>query len=187
MVAQVSVGIKAGVMLVNRTVTSLNFKSIDRAKLSYLGGGFMTIPLYEKCNLQIELLYANKGIGNVDILVRTDYHYMNLPVLLQYRIADRLWLEAGPEVGYLLAYRQFLTQGTGADNDIFARDFDVAINLGAGYDISDRVHLNLRYNLGVYDVTKPFSEVFTTARPGVPDNPKTINRSVQLSVGFRLF
>ena len=60
----------------------------------------------------------------------------------------------------------------------------MAINLGVGYEPVNRVLLNLRYNFGIFDIDRPFHEV-------VPGNPPqedwhTANRSLQLTVGYRL-
>lgn len=96
--AQVEFGVKAGGMLSQTSVLDPDSLSgMTDAKISYLLGGFVNIPISASFSVQPELLYANKGHKNFY------QHYLNLPIMLQYHLTDRLKLEAGPEVGYLLA------------------------------------------------------------------------------------
>ena len=64
------------------------------------------------------------------------------------------------------------------------KSFDMAINLGVGYEPINRVLLNLRYNFGIYDIDRPFHEVFPGTRP--QEDWHTANRTLQLTVGYRI-
>jgi hypothetical protein len=183
--AQASFGLKAGGMLSTRVTNSLDH-NLEIAKLSFVGGAFYSFPISEQFGIQVELLYANKAIEaearRAFQLLREDLHYINLPVMLQYKLKERLTLELGPEVSYLIDQKQIATTGTQPPSP-FMKDFDMAINLGVGYEPLNRVLLNLRYNFGIYDIDRPFHEVVPGATP--EEDRHRANRTLQLTVGYR--
>ncbi|MEM9834814.1 MAG: porin family protein [Bacteroidota bacterium] len=181
--SQAGLGVKAGGMMVTKTGNTLDH-NLKIVKASYLGGMFYGIPFNERFGLQLELLYANKGRGEArQFLIREDLHYLNLPIMLQYTVTKRWGIELGPEIGYLLGQRQFFTFGTQPPSP-FQKNFDMAINLGMNYALTKRLFLNLRYNLGIYDTSKPFHEVIISAEP--EEDTFTGNRTLQLSLGYWL-
>jgi len=184
--AQAGFGLKAGGMLSTRVANSLDH-NLDIAKFSFVGGAFYSFPIHEQFGLQVELLYANKAIEverrRAFQLLSEDLHYINLPVMLQYKLKERLILELGPEVGYLIGQKQIATTGTQPPSP-FMKDFDMAINLGVGYEPVNRVLLNLRYNFGIFDIDRPFHEVVPGATP--EEDRHRANRTLQLTVGYRL-
>lgn len=184
--AQASFGIKAGGMMATKVTNSLDH-NLEIAKLSFVGSAFYSFPISEQFGLQLELLYANKGLEaearRAIQLIREDLHYLNLPVMLQYKLKERLILELGPEVGYLIGQKQIATIGTQRPSP-FTKDLDMAINLGIGYEPINRVLMNLRYNFGIFDITRPFHEVVPGATP--EEDRHTANRTLQLTVGYRL-
>ena len=185
--AQASFGLKAGGMLSTRVTNSLDH-NLDIAKLSFVGGAFYSFPISEQFGLQVELLYANKAIElerrRWVQLVREDLHYLNLPVMLQYKPKERLTLELGPEVGYLIGQKQVISNVSTQRPSPFTKDFDMAINLGVGYEPVNRVLLNLRYNFGIYDIDRPFHEVVPGATP--EEDRHRANRTLQLTVGYSI-
>ncbi|MEK6481780.1 porin family protein [Catalinimonas sp. 4WD22] len=183
--AQVKFGLKAGAMWSNiATIAPDSLSGLGPEKLSYLVGGFMNIPINAKFSVQPELLYANKGWKNFY------RHYINLPLMLQYKITDRLKIEAGPEVGYLLG----ATSGSMFSNFYnrthnYTSDFDLAINIGASYDLTDRLNIGLRYNHGVLDSYKFETSRFSFSDTNLADffsDYNIQNRTLQLSVGWKL-
>jgi hypothetical protein len=177
--AQIEFGIKAGPMLSNTITQDYDTISFERPnpRFSYVLGAFAMIELSEKLTLQPELLYANKGTGAFD--QRFDrpegFHYLNLPILLQYNLLRSLKVGIGPEFGLLL------------NKDLpTVNDFDLGINFGVSYMLSDRWMVDIRYNSGVTDVSDVELGGLldpVTMEP-VPINPKTTNRSWQLTVGY---
>ncbi len=186
--AQVQVGLKAGSILAD-IATEIEGSSISdtsEPKLSYMAGGFASLPFNEKIGMQVELLYTNKGNKASTIEYKTNLHYINLPVLLQYKITDKLKVEAGPEIGYLLgAYSRDLSRQTSFEFNTI-KDFDVGINAGVSYDLSEKLLLGLRYNLGVYDISKDITANDPEGNPYI-FRTNAQNRGLQLSVGLKLF
>ena len=165
--AQVSVGIKAGGALSGHTFDGIGLGEGEFIKPTYLGGLFVSVPLTDKFNLQPEVLYTNKGDQSSSGDLRYNLHYINLPIMLQYHVLDRLTVELGPEFGYLLsAGTNFNSGGFSSfsntpsfDDQLLAsyRDLDIALNLGVDYALSDRWSVNVRYNLGIRDISDDFT------------------------------
>ncbi len=208
LVAQVSIGLKAGGALSGHAYESIGLGESDFVKPTYLGGLFVSIPLTDKFSIQPEVLYSNKGFrtgrpeipgGRVGDRLYFNLRYVNVPIMLQYHVLDRLTVELGPELGYLLGssseigmFNLFTQSSTSFDELLSSyRDFDVALNLGIGYALSDRWSVNLRYNLGLRDITDDYTIMAITEPGGQPEpflvSGSTYNRSVQLSVGLRIF
>ena len=181
--SQATFGVKAGGIIATRGSNNANHH-LRFAKVSYLGGIFYSLSLNKQFDLQLELLYANKGRGEANqFLIREDLHYLNLPIMLQYAISERFGVELGPEIGYLLGQGQLSTTGINRSNP-FLKNFDMAINLGVNYRLIEKVFLSLRYNIGIYDTDKPFHKVFPDTPP--EEDKFMGNRTLQLSVGYRL-
>lgn len=210
--AQTFVGLKAGGALSGNTSGGIGLGGSAFAKPTYLGGFFISVPLTDNLRVQPEVLYVNKGnqsriVPRRSFTPRYNLHYINLPIILQYHVLNRLMVELGPEFGYLLSAGTNLN----ASGSIVSfspppefpsfheqllssfRDFDIAINLGMGYVLSDRWSLNLRYNLGLYDISDDFEVSFR--KIGDPNGEvesilfsgTRYNRSAQISVGYRIF
>ena len=168
--AQVEFGIKAGPMLtrtyynVGDTTTGFN-----DARVSFVVGAFVSIPLVKKLSLQTEVLYAAKGDGYYD------QNYIYLPLMLRYAFLPKLSVEAGAEVGYFLGYISTVI------NKPRFKDYDVGINAGVNYEILDQLSVGLRYNLGVMDVIAYQAQI----DPDTILAPIGRNHSLQLTVGYR--
>jgi len=169
--AQVEFGLKAGPML-TRTYFNVGDTStgFNDARVSFVAGAFVGIPLVEKLSLQAEVLYAAKGDANYD------QNYIYLPLMLRYEFMPRLSVEAGAEVGYFLGYIS-----TVINNPMF-KDYDVGINAGVNYELLDKLSIGLRYNLGVMDVVAFQARIDSDTT----FEPIGKNHSLQLTVGYRL-
>lgn len=104
--AQVSFGPKAGL---NLAFTSINNPEAVTNPLvaSFNLGGFVDYKLADNIALKAELFYSGEGaqsktMGNP--IVYTDkINYLNLPVLFQLMSAKGLFIETGPQIGFLLS------------------------------------------------------------------------------------
>ncbi|MBG8554349.1 porin family protein [Hymenobacter guriensis] len=140
--------------------------------------------------LQTELAYAGLGFhlkaasGNY-VAFRERLHYLQLPVLMQLRLS-RLWLEAGPQVSYLLGHRWL--DGPGGllgspniytDNTEKFHRWDFSAVVGAGYQLTDKLGVGLRYAHGLTPVYQPVSA------DGTPPG-RLRNRSLSLNLSYQL-
>ncbi len=105
LLAQTSVGLKVGGALSGQAFEGVGLSTGNDVKPTYLGGVFVTVPLTKTFSLQPEVLYINKGlqfVGNSSNPTRYNLHYLSVPIMLRYHILNRLTVELGPEVSYLL-------------------------------------------------------------------------------------
>jgi len=106
------------------------------------GGGFYAglladIELIEKIHVQPELLYANVG-GESMIIV---------PVMAKYYVAEAFNLQGGLQLDFLLDPPSFDIQGLELSQ--LVKDNGFSVNVGAGYDISDKIALQVKYSFGI--------------------------------------
>src|SRR6478735_3904447 len=101
--AQVELGIKGGVNF--SSVTNLN----GNDRISGFGGLFLHNSLNKHWCIQPELLYSAQGERSFDengVKNNLNLNYLQLPVMVQYFATRHFYLEAGPQVGYLLQARR---------------------------------------------------------------------------------
>ena len=116
-------------------------------------------------------------------------NYLNIPILVKYELFDGFTMNVGPQFGFLLGGLKqdwdlsyvAVTDGvlgsvseSGTDNynkdDVNTFDFSVAV--GLEYDITERIDVSVRYNIGLTDIAK---------------DGKSRNGVFQLGVGFKIF
>lgn len=148
-----SFGVKGGIQFSN-----MNFDHSSGNRAGFHLGGFVNLPVNEAISIQGELLYSSQGHRFDDtpdyINDRNIVSYLNIPVLLRYTFAGSLYAEAGLQPGLLLsAHEKWEETETGEkDSDNFAeylKKFDVGIGGGAGYRITPRLDISLRYMYGL--------------------------------------
>ncbi|WP_146191815.1 outer membrane beta-barrel protein [Algibacter marinivivus] len=111
------------------TTSNLN-NSKNRTNRSgfYLGVFFTDINLSEKFELQPELNF---------LAIKDDLNQLQAPILAKYEVADKLNLVAGPNLGFLL------------DAPDGIKSFNIGFDLGATYDITEKILVSARYNKGL--------------------------------------
>lgn len=135
-------GLKAGVDLYTSKAKFVNpisgaTQTFTASGTGFYVGGFISFPMSEKIAIQPELAYVaveNSG-------------FLNLPILAKYELAEKIHVLAGPCVNYFLD----------ADED----EIKLNVDLGAAYDITEKIDINARYSLGFGDIT--FSGIFIGA------------------------
>jgi hypothetical protein len=156
---------------------------------SYIGfqlGGFAEIKVSDKFFVQPELVYSTQGSeekGNQNIN-GTDYDakiiykfaYINIPVMAKYYVAKSFSLEAGPQFGFLTRAKAELKvagQSVEVDFKDYVKSVDFGINLGAGYDFTDKFSAGVRYNFGLTDIDKE------------DDSSEVKNAVFSVSIGYK--
>ncbi|MBE0424788.1 MAG: PorT family protein [Lutibacter sp.] len=146
--AQTSFGAKAGLNVANLIGDVTDNESL----IGFNAGVFVEIPLADSFYIQPELIYSTQGakfdfpiIGSTDLKL----NYINLPIMFKYDVANRFYLEAGPQVGFLVA----------ADlGDLDVKDSyestDFAANFGLSYGFTEKIFAQARYNLGLSNIVK---------------------------------
>ena len=131
------------------------------------------IIVSDKFSLQPELLYSGEGstyTGPDPGFARTKLDYLTVPVLGKFGLTDKLSLETGPQLGFLISAKNKTNDLNEKINNLKTIDF--GLNAGLNYELNNRVFFQARYNLGLTD----------TGLTGV-SNKRASNSVIQFSVG----
>lgn len=187
------------------------------SKIGFHIGGFAQYGINDKFTLQPELLFSTQGntygyktyYGGGTYYDGAEYNlklnYLNLPIILKYKIIEKLSVEFGPQIGYLMSAKTkvdvtedsrdpsqnysveidmlndgvYNFGGTTVQSKASANRLDFSLNLGASYDITEKIFIEGRYNLGLSKVDK-------NSTNGTATNSWNMKNSVfQLSAGYR--
>ncbi|UKB78319.1 porin family protein [Chryseobacterium sp. MEBOG07] len=150
-------GVKAGLNL-----SHLN--SIRTGKAGFNVGIFASIPLANSFTLQPEALYSQYGAfvpENKEVAsfaqARLNLDYITVPVMLQYNVSSKFYVEAGPEFG-LMVNNKFKTEnGTSLKFGYGLNKFNLGLGLGLGFNFSKNFGFNARYIAGL---TNPIKKAY---------------------------
>jgi hypothetical protein len=140
-------GAKAGLNIATVTGNAV----IDSKFLpSFHVGGFANFLLNENFMVQPEILYSGKGAKSAN-QGTFRYGYINVPVLLQYKTASGFFLEAGPQIGFLLSAKVKYSNGS-SDIKENTKSTDYSFVGGAGYKSAMGIGAGLRYDFGFFNI-----------------------------------
>ncbi|MCB0462743.1 MAG: porin family protein [Flavobacteriaceae bacterium] len=165
-------GAKAGI-----NISSINFEDSNYDTKSVIGvniGLIGNIGVNEKFSIQPELLFLTGGnkwsydFGNsTDISTSANNRainavnegkvktsYISIPVLIQYKITEQFFAEAGPQYNILLSIKQSINNGENEDIKEYYKSGTFGIGIGLGYDLASLLpglKAGLRYTA---DLTK---------------------------------
>lgn len=161
--------------------TGLSYSTDYRA--GFNAGGVINMRISEKFEAEADILYSMQGFkqdiyttidDNYDeIVVQTvTSHYLNIPIVAKYFVTSGLYIECGPQVGFLLG-RSNNAKDIEIDDPYDyskSKKVDFGIVAGLGYAINDNFFINARYNFGFTRTSKIY------------DGGK--NRNIQVSLGY---
>jgi opacity protein-like surface antigen len=160
----VTFGVKGGM-----NVSSLSKDSgLDdqKSKIGFNAGVFANIPLAASFSVQPEVLYSQYGNKSDFTALGTKYSastkldYIAVPVMFQYNLIPNLYVEAGPEFGFMVSAKNKLkneSNGDSTTSDNYKDNFNTfnfGIGLGAGYYFTPNLGLTARYVAGLTDIAK---------------------------------
>lgn len=163
----VKIGVKLGMNIAS--VNGSNANNLD-SRTGFVFGVTAEIAFTEKFSIQPELLYSAQGAqqGND---YRYDLNYVSLPIMAKYYIAKGFTVEAGPQFSFLVKDELVpISTYNGNIVNTVAENFDLALNLGLGYQFKSGIFFQTRYNLGLIAVT---------------ENPDIKNGVFQMTLGFQ--
>ncbi|WP_417238152.1 porin family protein [Bizionia sp.] len=164
-------------------------------KVGFHIGGVAEVKFSEKFAVQPELLFSNQGYkSKYDFAgAKADYkvnlNYINLPIMVKFFPIDGLSIEAGPQVGFLIAAKDELNDyeisidpedPDNVDTSDKYKSIDFGMNIGAGYELPSGLFFAARYNIGISkvdDVDDGLTGIFSGSL-------SRKNRVFQLSAGF---
>jgi opacity protein-like surface antigen len=180
---EVKLGAKLGL-----NISSLRSDMDFDSKIGFNLGVFAEINLSDKLIFQPELLYSTQGASfeqsfdSNSFKVTNSVDYLNIPLILKYGVTDKLFLEFGPQLGFLLSgeskYEEtFGGETTSETEDIkeFTNSIDFGLNFGVSFDIAENIMIAARYNLGLSNIIDEEDS----------DDEKLQNSVFSLSLGYR--
>ena len=182
-------GLKGGINLAN--FTGDNDGSNSRIGLQ--AGFYTEFKMTDKFAIQPEILYSIQGASNKGTTIAEGYNvnykakfnlgYINIPIMGKYYTTDKFTIEFGPQIGFLTSAKLktditiIETGQTGSSTDDvkeFFKGIDFGLNFGLGYQLSDKIGTNLRYNAGLANIAD------------TDDGSKIQNNVFSLSVNLKL-
>lgn len=147
-------------------------------------GGVVNYQLSHSLDMEADLMYSMQGMkdditimeGNEGFERQVDYkirsHYMNLPIVLKYYMMDGLYIECGPQVGYLLSKKDEVETGdiTNMFDASNTKKVDFSILGGLGMVFNNNMFIDARYIHGMTDTC----ELYKGGR----------NRTFQIVLGY---
>ncbi|MBC7643170.1 MAG: PorT family protein [Flavobacterium sp.] len=158
-------GVKAGLNVSNLSTTVPAGASVD-ALYGANFGVFGDFKVSDKFSVQPEILYSMQGAKLVASGSGFNYeekqstNYINIPIMAKFFVIEKLSLQAGPQIGFLMSAKADVTTNfpgfTNGSTDVKSNynSVDFGFNLGAGYDITENIAVDLRYNLGLSELEK---------------------------------
>ncbi len=172
-------GIKAGVNMQQLSGSELYNDSYGTG---YTCGAYAAFTK-KKIGLQIEAAisnskedykmspYINYQTGFSPDPKNVNFLYFNLPILFEYKIIPRLWLQAGPQINRMISAKDNLNNDQKSEFKLT----DVGAVLGVQAILPYHITANARYILGLTNVNSTV----------LHDTWNT--RSIQVGVGYRFF
>jgi hypothetical protein len=179
------VGLKGGFNYANVYDTEGEKFEAD-AKLGFVGGGFLSIPIGKFIGVQPEILFSQKGFKGTGVLLGSPYsmtrttNYIDVPLLFVLKPVSAISFVAGPQFSYLLKQKDTFTNGAGTAEQVEAFKNDnirrntlcflggVDFNLNS-FVLGTRVGWDIQNNNG----------------DGTSTTPRYRNRWLQATLGYR--
>jgi len=208
----VKYGIKVGLNFSNLNITPVidGVKPTDNSSQMGIAAGFIVhIPLSDKWFINPEVLYSQKGASfnyafthDYEINQRDEYKtnnqvtlsYVELNPTISYKATDKLALNFGPSVSFLIDEdyiytpdpERDMTNTTNilTDGLVETASLDVGLNLGISYFFTEHFFVDSRVYTGFLEVasaTQPY-EVITSIIPNPAYTLK--NRAIVLSISY---
>jgi hypothetical protein len=175
---KINFGIKAGL---NMSMLTGSKDQIMSSNNGFFGGAILEYKILGKMAIQPELLFSAQGAKleskDLTFSITRKMDYLILPIMVKYYIKSGLFVEAGPQAGFLISANQDVENritniSTSEDIKEATKDLDMAANVGIGYELLDKVVAQVRYCIGITNTSDL-------------QNTNIKNGVFQLSVGYK--
>lgn len=144
-------GPRAGLNFSNVTANGASEDGRTRLHL----GVFAIHGISDQVAAQVEILYSQQGATQVgsSLTGPITMNYLNIPLLVRYQVIPGLATYAGPQVGFLLK-GEFESESSGNVFDVThtLAGTEVALLLGAEYEVYEGLHAGMRYVFSLSDI-----------------------------------
>ena len=162
--ADVQFGLKVGGNLANLTGADADaITDTLKTKVGFVGGVFLALNLGKTVTVQSEILYTMKGATYEYVELDETYSgklygdYIEIPLLLKVKFplpGIQPFIFAGPSVGFKLSEKITFEGETIElpEGESFFENNDYGAIFGAGLGLGRKLHLDVRYSLGLKKV-----------------------------------
>lgn len=162
-----------------------NFPKMFYPMIAFNVNGYIGYKSSGFWGLSAEPGYVQKGGRQkyTDGYLRYQLNYIQLPVLAELYITDKIFFSVGPEFGYMINAKVKSGQNSNGITDFYNRRFELSGQAGINYRIYDKLDIGLRYNHGLMYIQK------ITLRNEFGDQMgevKNFNQYFQLMVRFKI-
>ena len=173
---KVRVGLRAGVNLAQFRLTDFPAGSEPsiQSKTSMHGGLFVNAPLGGMFAIQPGVEYSGQGSKYREGTESGEYdlHYINVPVMFQWKSAGGFLVETGPQAGILLRAN---LDDEEVEDETF-KTLDVSWGAGVGYISRMGLGLNARFNYGLSNILEGDNDT--------NNSPQLKNQVIQLGLVY---
>ena len=179
--SQTTFGLRQGAAITTLSAKGALYND-NNVSYSYNAGIFATIPVNSFLSIQPEVNYVRKGRCNetteLNTTTETDFllHYMQVPVLLQYRnnqlfnkSASVFFINAGPYAGFVLNTQTRVSESSEGGmlvpvDDSKNTDWGAVFGIGVQTPIRGKeVRFDLRYDMGLSEIANQPTDYRTKA------------------------
>ena len=153
-VGQTAYGLKGGVNIADRS------GDLYASRVSGHGGFFANVSITKNFFIQPELLYSGEGFEfwSTNVKHKWVLNYIQFPVMLQYYPISHVYVETGPQVGFLISAKDKIEESS-QDGKDYINSVQFAIGAGLGIKATDNIIVYGRYNFGLSDITSPHADL----------------------------
>jgi hypothetical protein len=174
----------------------------SESQIAYHFGGFVEYSFNERNDvscLKAELLLSSEGFKFANSYVDEEsltmfniendvkLNYLSLPILYKFRIGEKLYLESGPQINYLISAKennkQSFNDGTSevSNDNVNVKDDYKSIKFqfdaGIGYLITENISISARTAIS-------FTEIREDTSSNIYESEKFTNSIIQFSLGY---
>jgi Outer membrane protein beta-barrel domain len=142
-------GLKGGVNVSNFSGSSSVEDVKKKAYVGFHAGGLFAFWVGHNVAIQPEVLFSSVGAKYKNAVTEQNFKasYLTVPLMFKARFNGGFYLEAGPQVGFKLS-----DNATNRSAESFAKDLDLAIDAGLGFQSTAGFGVGVRYVVGVSKV-----------------------------------
>ncbi len=115
--------------------------------------------------------------------IRIQINYLQLPILLDLYVSDKIFISIGPELSYLINAKAKSKQYSNDITDQYEKKVELSGIVGINYKMTDKLDIGFRYNHGLTYTTKI---TFTDEFGNEQGDMKEYNQYFQLIVRFKI-
>ncbi|WP_026714989.1 porin family protein [Flavobacterium daejeonense] len=148
-------GIKGGVNFANQKFEASGSSMTANSIVGVQIGGLIEAKINDKFAIQPELLFSTEGsklkADGEEFLFNLSY--INVPVMAKFYASPKFSIQAGPQLGFLVSAKG---KYNGVKDDVkeMFKSINFGLNLGAGYEFTEKCLVDVRYNFGLTDVAE---------------------------------